>query len=316
MLFLIPKNAPPSLEPPFSKPFRDFVSLCLQRDPLKRPTATQLLKHPFIRKAKKTSLLVELIERHKLWKMQQADDGSRLQHDDDSFDDDQEDSVAQEDAWDFGTVRPVAAANAGTVRGMPQSISSGFDFGDDDDDMDGISTHDFARPLPLDRPPQQPVRHGSTDSAPETVRVRNVPNGHANAHSALAAPSSPREHSSVYAHSHYTQASTATSGASDGVNGHERRELDRERHRILSQQHQLNGHDSDSSSEEGEESITDTVVLPVLDSLHDRITNAAAQHAVLKFRRAVQEIERDVPGLMRVFVAEVVASVEPEEAAQ
>jgi serine/threonine-protein kinase 24/25/MST4 len=33
VLFLIPRNPPPVLEEKFSKPFREFVSLCLQRDP-------------------------------------------------------------------------------------------------------------------------------------------------------------------------------------------------------------------------------------------------------------------------------------------
>lgn len=33
VLFLIPKNPPPELSERYSKPFRDFVNLCLQRDP-------------------------------------------------------------------------------------------------------------------------------------------------------------------------------------------------------------------------------------------------------------------------------------------
>ena len=34
----------------FSSEFQDFVTLCLKKDPAKRPTAQQLLCHPFIRK--------------------------------------------------------------------------------------------------------------------------------------------------------------------------------------------------------------------------------------------------------------------------
>jgi hypothetical protein len=33
VLFLIPRNPPPVLDERFSKPFRDFLALCLQRDP-------------------------------------------------------------------------------------------------------------------------------------------------------------------------------------------------------------------------------------------------------------------------------------------
>lgn len=79
VLFLIPKNPPPQLEGNFSKAFKEFVGLCLQKDPedvlftcglfnfSKRPTAKELLKHRFIKSAKKTSMLIELIERRQRW---------------------------------------------------------------------------------------------------------------------------------------------------------------------------------------------------------------------------------------------------------
>jgi len=67
VLFLIPKNPPPELAATFSKPFREFVAECLQKDSDKRPTATELLKHKFIQKAKKNSLLVDLVQNREKW---------------------------------------------------------------------------------------------------------------------------------------------------------------------------------------------------------------------------------------------------------
>lgn len=48
----------------------------------KRPTAKELLKHRFIRSARKTSYLTELIEKHKRWKAA-GGDGSDSGSDDD-----------------------------------------------------------------------------------------------------------------------------------------------------------------------------------------------------------------------------------------
>ncbi|GAA5872843.1 hypothetical protein JCM1840_005866 [Sporobolomyces johnsonii] len=68
VLFLIPKARPPSLEGNFSNAFKDFVALCLIKDPKERPTAKELLQHRFVKYARKTSQLSDLIERHQEWR--------------------------------------------------------------------------------------------------------------------------------------------------------------------------------------------------------------------------------------------------------
>lgn len=63
-IFMIPNNPPPTLpaDIDFSPQFREFIALCLQKDPKGRPSAAQLLKSDFIKpmakgnKAKQTIL--------------------------------------------------------------------------------------------------------------------------------------------------------------------------------------------------------------------------------------------------------------------
>jgi len=70
VLFLIPEKEPPVLEGNYSKAFKEFISLCLQKDTKKRLTAKELLAHKFIKNAKKTSYLTELIERMNRWQLE------------------------------------------------------------------------------------------------------------------------------------------------------------------------------------------------------------------------------------------------------
>ncbi|XP_038113981.1 germinal center kinase 1 isoform X3 [Culex quinquefasciatus] len=84
VLFLIPKNNPPQLTGSYTKPFKDFVEACLNKDPENRPTAKELLKFPFIKKAKKNAYLIDLIDRYKKWKTQKGEESETESENSDS----------------------------------------------------------------------------------------------------------------------------------------------------------------------------------------------------------------------------------------
>ncbi|KAJ9662300.1 Serine/threonine-protein kinase PAK 6 [Neophaeococcomyces mojaviensis] len=120
VLFLIPKNPPPTLHGNFSQSFKDFVALCLRRDPRERPSAKELLKHPFVKRAKKTTYLTELIERHERWQTLHGNKSSEDEDEDEPSHQLQKEPE-NEDLWDFGTVRPVAGTRTGGLRPMKPS---------------------------------------------------------------------------------------------------------------------------------------------------------------------------------------------------
>jgi serine/threonine-protein kinase 24/25/MST4 len=104
VLFLIPKNAAPTLEGDFSSAFKDFVGQCLRKEPRERPTAKELLKHPFVKRAKKTTYLTELIERHERY---QVHHGKSEDEAEDERPIPERRPTENEDLWDFGTIKPV-----------------------------------------------------------------------------------------------------------------------------------------------------------------------------------------------------------------
>jgi len=69
VLFLIPKNNPPQLSGNFSKQFKEFIDICLNKEPENRPNSKELLRHPFIKKAKRNNHLMDLIDRYKKWRL-------------------------------------------------------------------------------------------------------------------------------------------------------------------------------------------------------------------------------------------------------
>lgn len=67
VMHLITLNPPPVLEgDQFTKGFKEFVALCLVKNPNFRPSAHALLKHAWIKKARPTKTIKELFQKRTL----------------------------------------------------------------------------------------------------------------------------------------------------------------------------------------------------------------------------------------------------------
>ena len=68
VLFLIPKAPAPRLEGDgYSQHLKSFIAACLIKDPDRRPTAAELLQHPFVRTAGRIEELQEIVMRRQMW---------------------------------------------------------------------------------------------------------------------------------------------------------------------------------------------------------------------------------------------------------
>lgn len=148
-LFQIPKSAPPRLEGSFSKDFKDFVSQCLMKEPERRPSARELLKHRFIRYAGKVEVLQELIERRRSYDVTKSKKRSRPVYQETLQTFSPRDD---KDEWVFDTVRSVMPRKTTVRSRKPSSV---------------FATEDALRRLDLKDGPLQP-------SSPATGTARKV----------------------------------------------------------------------------------------------------------------------------------------------
>ncbi|KAG8723487.1 putative protein serine/threonine kinase [Ceratobasidium sp. 395] len=293
VLFLIPKNPPPQLDSHFSKLFREFVQLCLQRDPRDRPTARELLKHKFVKLAKKTSYLTELIERHERWRAEGG--GSRHgEHEEGGRGMDDVDMAGPEadDLWDFGTVRHVGGGGAGAVgsnaaaRGSMEYLGPGS----------GASV--AGRPGMNGRTATMSSGGSGSSNLPSAANITikgDVPPG-------LGQPSQqqPQTQTRWESPTRGTLRAAGNAGFGDD-DDEEEREVE------------VQG----GAGEDYEARVMlDSVVLPAITSLFPRVSRDA-HVALTNLQRAFEEAERMIPGVTLELVNEIVDSVEhveePEE---
>ncbi|KAI5061305.1 hypothetical protein GOP47_0023810 [Adiantum capillus-veneris] len=105
VLFLIPKNNSPQLDDHFSRSMKEFVSLCLKKNPAERPSAKELLKHRFVKNARRTLRLLERIRERPKRQFKDSEEFSTL--DRVPFEEATVKAVSRKTSsnatWDFGT---------------------------------------------------------------------------------------------------------------------------------------------------------------------------------------------------------------------
>eukprot|EP00127_Corallochytrium_limacisporum_P005514 Clim_evm31s207 gene=Clim_evmTU31s207 len=131
VLFIIPREPEPELEGDYSRNIKELVSICLQKDPSKRPSASELLRHRAFQKVRKPAVLVELIERLKAYRLAEGKSEEWAPKERHSGEGDAKgDSF---DSWNFDTVREPAAGTAAGSTVKPGAAASKPIVVDDED---------------------------------------------------------------------------------------------------------------------------------------------------------------------------------------
>ncbi|KAI5998113.1 Pkinase-domain-containing protein [Pisolithus albus] len=284
VLFLIPKNPPPQLDSHFSKPFRDFVSYCLQRDPRDTSQARELLKHKFVRMAKKTIYLTELIERHERWK---AEGGERQEEEQESAKSGSDHSDP-EDLWDFGTVRHV---------GKPGTIGR------------------TNNPVKVSGPPLTWEMNGSTraEVSHSSITKKRTSDSSIRKMELPPLPTSPQ---SMRRHMPSSGQNSLHNDRQVADEGRHSDEGDRDgafAERGASAVQEKGPPSTDDEEDLPDTTMLDSVILPAIASLFPRVSTQEARVALSALQRAFTEAERIIPGVSLELVNEIVDSVERVE---
>lgn len=120
VLFQIPKQSAPRLEGgTWSKDFRDFVAQCLTKDPDRRSSAKELLKHKFVKNAGRTEALQELILNKQEWDANKGVE-KHLKYYAETLK--SLEAGQGDDEWVFDTIRATPARTSGTLKKVGNNI--------------------------------------------------------------------------------------------------------------------------------------------------------------------------------------------------